>query len=432
MTIDALLLHHQIDQLNAAYAAALDEKRFGDWPDFFTDDARYWVQARENFDRKLPLALMALESKGMMKDRVYGITQTIYHGPYYMRHVVSPARVLADEGGVIQAQACGPGAPPVRFALEHLTLRGGNTGGGHVVSIQGQNATVVVSHCVFEGNVASNAARALLAIRTVKPVDVLENAFIGNAFAGRAIDVDLYAASQDDSAMRRVLGYLPQESSIFRRLTVRENLEFFASVFRTTVEANYALIRDIYVMLEPFAKRRAGALSGGMKQKLALCCALIHKPQVLVLDEPTTGVDAVSRREFWTMLRTLRDDGITILVSTPYMDEAALCDRVGLIQGGVQALSRSLFASRSSWVSDSLKLMLPRFTSVILMPISSRFGARWMIDAAMSPVIPPRLSRLLFCCTQTWPMTVFTLMKNLSLIHLSVCSLSMLPAAWPK
>ena len=105
MTIDALLLHHQIDQLNAAYAAALDEKRFDDWPDFFTDDARYWVQARENFDRKLPLALMALESKGMMKDRVYGITQTIYHGPYYMRHVVSPARVLADEGGVIRAQA---------------------------------------------------------------------------------------------------------------------------------------------------------------------------------------------------------------------------------------------------------------------------------------------------------------------------------------
>lgn len=105
MTTDALLLHHQIDQLNAAYAAALDEKRFDDWPDFFTDDARYWVQARENFDRKLPLALMALESKGMMKDRVYGITQTIYHGPYYMRHVVSPARVLADEGGVIRAQA---------------------------------------------------------------------------------------------------------------------------------------------------------------------------------------------------------------------------------------------------------------------------------------------------------------------------------------
>lgn len=105
MTIDTVLLHHQIDQLNAAYAAALDEKRFDAWPEFFTEDACYWVQARENFDRGLPLALMALESKGMMKDRVYGITQTIYHGPYYMRHVVSPAMVLADEGAAIRAQA---------------------------------------------------------------------------------------------------------------------------------------------------------------------------------------------------------------------------------------------------------------------------------------------------------------------------------------
>ena len=139
---------------------------------------------------------------------------------------------------------------------------------------------------------------------------------------------------KDYRHVRRNVGYMPGTFSLYQDLTVRENLEFFASVFRTTVEANYALIRDIYVMLEPFAKRRAGALSGGMKQKLALCCALIHKPQVLVLDEPTTGVDAVSRREFWTMLRKLRDDGITILVSTPYMDEAALCDRVGLIQGG--------------------------------------------------------------------------------------------------
>lgn len=116
------------------------------------------------------------------------------------------ATVVDGQGASALFDIREPGAPPVRFALEHLTLRGGNTGGAHVVSIQGQNATVVVSHCVFEGNVASNAARALLAIRTVKPVDVLENAFIGNAFAGRAIDVDLYAASQDDSAMRRVLG----------------------------------------------------------------------------------------------------------------------------------------------------------------------------------------------------------------------------------
>ncbi len=134
--------------------------------------------------------------------------------------------------------------------------------------------------------------------------------------------------------VRRNVGYMPGTFSLYQDLTVRENLEFFASVFQTTVEANYDLIRDIYVMLEPFAKRRAGALSGGMKQKLALCCALIHKPLVLVLDEPTTGVDAVSRREFWAMLRGLKNEGITILVSTPYMDEAALCDRIGLLQNG--------------------------------------------------------------------------------------------------
>lgn len=103
--VQQLLLHHEIDQLNAAYAAALDEKRFDAWPDFFVDDATYKVQARENFDRNLPLALMALESKGMMKDRVYGVTQTIYHGPYYMRHVVSPALVLSQDDGVIRAQA---------------------------------------------------------------------------------------------------------------------------------------------------------------------------------------------------------------------------------------------------------------------------------------------------------------------------------------
>lgn len=134
--------------------------------------------------------------------------------------------------------------------------------------------------------------------------------------------------------VRRNVGYMPGTFSLYQDLSVRENLEFFASVFQTTVERNYALIRDIYVMLEPFAKRRAGALSGGMKQKLALCCALIHRPRVLVLDEPTTGVDVVSRREFWAMLRQLKEDGITILVSTSYMDEASLCDRVGLLQNG--------------------------------------------------------------------------------------------------
>lgn len=139
---------------------------------------------------------------------------------------------------------------------------------------------------------------------------------------------------KDYRYVRRNVGYMPGNFSLYTDLTVRENLDFFASVFQTTVEKNYELIKDIYVMLEPFAKRRAGDLSGGMKQKLALCCALIHKPLVLVLDEPTTGVDAVSRREFWDMLKKLKEQGITILVSTPYMDEAELCDRIGLVQNG--------------------------------------------------------------------------------------------------
>jgi len=121
---------------------------------------------------------------------------------------------------------------------------------------------------------------------------------------------------------------------LYQDLTVEENLQFFASVFGTTIQENYHLIEDIYKQIEPFKNRRAGKLSGGMKQKLALSCSLIHKPDVLVLDEPTTGVDAVSRREFWDMLDRLKKAGITILVSTPYMDEASRCDRVALLQNG--------------------------------------------------------------------------------------------------
>ncbi|HEX7410741.1 MAG TPA: ABC transporter ATP-binding protein [Bacteroidales bacterium] len=134
--------------------------------------------------------------------------------------------------------------------------------------------------------------------------------------------------------IRRIVGYMPGRFSLYQDLTVEENLKFFASIFKTTVAANYDLISDIYVQLEPFRQRPAGKLSGGMKQKLALCCALIHRPEVLFLDEPTTGVDALSRREFWEMLRRLKNEGITILVSTPYMDEAMLCDRVALMQKG--------------------------------------------------------------------------------------------------
>ena len=138
----------------------------------------------------------------------------------------------------------------------------------------------------------------------------------------------------DFRKIREMVGYMPGRFSLYADLTVAENLEFFATVFGTTVEANYHLIKDIYRQIEPFKNRPAGKLSGGMKQKLALCCAMIHKPEVLILDEPTTGVDAVSRKEFWEMLRKLKESGICIIVSTPYMDEASLCDRVALIQDG--------------------------------------------------------------------------------------------------
>ena len=134
--------------------------------------------------------------------------------------------------------------------------------------------------------------------------------------------------------IRRRVGYMPGRFSLYQDMTVEENLSFFASVFGTTIQENYWLIEDIYKQIEPFKKRRAGKLSGGMKQKLALSCALIHKPSVLFLDEPTTGVDPVSRKEFWVMLHRLQEQQITILVSTPYMDEATLCDRIALIREG--------------------------------------------------------------------------------------------------
>jgi len=135
-------------------------------------------------------------------------------------------------------------------------------------------------------------------------------------------------------AIRNKVGYMPGRFSLYQDLTIAENLHFFASVFKTTLRENYDLIKDIYEQIEPFSNRPAGKLSGGMKQKLALCCALIHKPEVLFLDEPTTGVDAVSRKEFWEMLQRLQQQQITIVVSTPYMDEASLCDRIALMQNG--------------------------------------------------------------------------------------------------
>lgn len=139
---------------------------------------------------------------------------------------------------------------------------------------------------------------------------------------------------RDYKKIRTIAGYMPGRFSLYQDLTVEENLNFFATVFNTSVEENYDLVRDIYIQIEPFRKRKAGKLSGGMKQKLALCCALIHRPEVLFLDEPTTGVDPVSRVEFWDMLDRLKKQGITILVSTPYMDEASRCDRIALMRFG--------------------------------------------------------------------------------------------------
>lgn len=143
-----------------------------------------------------------------------------------------------------------------------------------------------------------------------------------------------YDTGKDYKAIRKRIGYMPGRFSLYQDLTVAENLQFFATIFGTTLDENYHLIRDIYIQIEPFRKRRAGKLSGGMKQKLALCCALIHAPSILFLDEPTTGVDPVSRKELWEMLQRLKEQHITMVVSTPYMDEAIQCDRIALMQHG--------------------------------------------------------------------------------------------------
>jgi ABC-type multidrug transport system ATPase subunit len=160
---------------------------------------------------------------------------------------------------------------------------------------------------------------------------ILVTLMLPDAGTARVLDRDVV---KDLWNLRQRIGYMPGRFSLYPDLSVLENLSFFAALFDTTVAEARATIAPIWVQLERFAGRRAGALSGGMKQKLALCCALVHRPEILFLDEPTTGVDAVSRKEFWDLLARLRADGLPIVVSTPYMDEAVRCDRVGLMQGG--------------------------------------------------------------------------------------------------
>lgn len=180
--------------------------------------------------------------------------------------------------------------------------------------------------------------------------------------------VDGLNAVADYKALRKKIGYMPGKFSLYTDLTIQENIHFFASLFETSFDKNYDLIKEIYEQIAPFKDRRAGQLSGGMKQKLALCCALIHRPSILFLDEPTTGVDAVSRKEFWEILQRLKTEGITIMVSTPYMDEASLCDRVALIQDGkimqidtpqqiVSHFDKPLYSVKSPRMLPLLKLL---------------------------------------------------------------------------
>lgn len=171
-----------------------------------------------------------------------------------------------------------------------------------------------------------------------------------------------FDVEKDYKDIRNIVGYMPGKFSLYQDLSVEENLQFFATVFGTTIEKNYDLISDIYKQIEPFRERRAGKLSGGMKQKLALCCSLIHRPKVLLLDEPTTGVDPVSRVEFWNMLYKLKSQGISIVVSTPYMDEASRCDRIALMREGKilqiekpEAICHSF--SRKIWKVKSEKMI---------------------------------------------------------------------------
>ena len=223
--------------------------------------------------------------------------------------------------------------------VEHLTKRFGSVAAVDDVSV------AVGANEIF-GFIGPDGAGKTTLFR------ILVSLLVPDAGAARVLGLDVVA---DLWELRRHLGYMPGRFSLYPDLSVEENLRFFASVFGTTIEREYEQIAPIYSQLERFRDRRAAALSGGMKQKLALCCALVHRPRVLFLDEPTTGVDAVSRREFWELLARFKESGLTIVVSTPYMDEARRCDRVALMQHGrllavdtpraiTQSFGRPLFA----------------------------------------------------------------------------------------
>lgn len=220
--------------------------------------------------------------------------------------------------------------------LQHITKRFGD-----VVAVD--DVSLEVNKGLLFGLIGPDGAGKTTLIRIITSLMVPDE--------GQATILG-FDTNSDYMDIRKRLGYMPGRFSLYPDLSVEENLNFFATIFGSTFEENRHLIEDIYKMLEPFKKRRAGALSGGMKQKLALCCALIHKPDLLILDEPTTGVDAVSRREFWDMLDTIKAEGIPILVSTPYMDEAERCDEIALMQNGKVLAKETPQTIRESFVGN--------------------------------------------------------------------------------
>ncbi|HEY6826364.1 MAG TPA: ABC transporter ATP-binding protein [Gemmatimonadaceae bacterium] len=226
---------------------------------------------------------------------------------------------------------------------------------------------------------------------------ILATILLPDAGRARVLGSDVV---EDLWTLRRQIGYMPGRFSLYPDLSVEENLSFFASVFGTTIEQEYNQIAPIYSQLEPFKSRRAAALSGGMKQKLALCCALVHRPKLLLLDEPTTGVDAVSRREFWDLLANLKSTGLTIVVSTPYMDEANRCDRVALVQRGhilaidtpkaiTASFDRPLFAIRASDRYGTLRALREYQHTKSVYP----FGETLHFADARDDVAPDQIAR---------------------------------------
>ncbi len=204
-----------------------------------------------------------------------------------------------------------------------ININGVDKSYGQVKAVQ-QATFEVPGNCLF-GLIGPDGAGKTTLFRMITTLLIPDS---GN------VTVFGYDTVKEYRKIRLFTGYMPGRFSLYPDLTVGENISFYATIFGTSVKKNYHLIRPVYSLLEPFRDRLASNLSGGMKQKLALCCALIHNPKLLVLDEPTTGVDAVSRKEFWETLHQLKESGMTIMVSTPYMDEAARCDRIALMQAG--------------------------------------------------------------------------------------------------